>query len=78
MFPSREMAEKELEIAGQLNHGLWTEHSINVGVSAQIIAEKCTNLNPDKAYALGLLHDIGRRYGISARRHVLYMIFFPI
>lgn len=69
MFPSREMAEKELEIAGQLNQGPWVEHSINVGLAAQIIAEKCSNLNPDKAYVLGLLHDIGRRYGVSARRH---------
>jgi hypothetical protein len=34
-----------------------------------MIAEKCSNLNSDKAYVLGLLHDIGRRYGISARRH---------
>lgn len=72
MFPSREVAEKELEIAGQLNQGPWTEHSINVGLAAQIIAEKCSNLNPDKAYVLGLLHDIGRRYGISARRHGIY------
>ncbi|MFL0167075.1 HD domain-containing protein [Candidatus Clostridium helianthi] len=69
MFPSREVAEKELEIAGQLNQGPWTEHSINVGLAAQIIAKKCSDLNPDKAYVLGLLHDIGRRYGISARRH---------
>jgi len=69
MFPNREMAEKELEIAGQLNQGPWTEHSINVGLVAQMIAEKCSNLNPDKAYVLGLLHDIGRRYGVSARRH---------
>lgn len=69
MFPSREMAERELVIAGQLNKGPWIEHSTNVGLAAQIIAEKCSNLNPDKAYVLGLLHDIGRRYGISARRH---------
>ena len=69
MFPNRKMAEKELEIAGQLNHGPWTEHSMNVGLAAQRVAEKCSNLDPDKAYVLGLLHDIGRRYGISARRH---------
>lgn len=69
MFPNREMAEKELVIAGQLNQGPWTAHSINVGLAAQIIAEKCNNLNPEKAYVLGLLHDIGRRYGVSARRH---------
>jgi Predicted HD superfamily hydrolase len=69
MFPDRRMAEKELEIAGELNQGPWIEHSINVGLAAQMIAEKCKNLNPDKAYVLGLLHDIGRRYGVSARRH---------
>lgn len=52
MFPNRAMAEKELVIAGQLNQGPWTEHSINVGLAAQIIAEKCNNLNPEKAYVL--------------------------
>jgi hypothetical protein len=71
MFPNRAMCENELEIARQLNPGPWIEHSINVGLAAQIIAEKCSDLNPDKAYALGLLHDIGRRYGISARRHII-------
>ncbi|WP_160672585.1 HD domain-containing protein [Clostridium sp. C8-1-8] len=78
MFPSREMAEKELEIAKQLNPGPWIEHSINVGLAAEIIAKKCGDLNTDKAYVLGLLHDIGRRYGVSARRHIIdgyrYMI----
>jgi hypothetical protein len=69
MFPNRELAEKELEIAAQLNQGPWIEHSINVGLAAQMIAQKYNNLNPDKAYVLGLLHDIGRRYGVSARRH---------
>lgn len=70
MFPNRELAEKELYIAGELNSGPWIEHSINVGLSAQIIAERC-NLNPDKAYVVGILHDIGRRYGITARRHMI-------
>lgn len=70
MFPNREIAEKELKIAAKLNDGPWIGHSMNAGLAAQIIAEKC-DLNPDKAYALGLLHDIGRRYGISARRHII-------
>ena len=34
-----------------------------------MIAKRCNNLNPDKAHVLGLLHDIGRRYGVSARKH---------
>lgn len=69
MIPSIKAAERELEIAGQLSQGPWTEHSVNVGLAAQIIAEKCGDLDPDKAYILGLLHDIGRRCGVSARRH---------
>lgn len=69
MFPNKEIAEEELKIAGQLNPGPWTEHSINVGLAAQMIAERCSNLNPQKAYVLGILHDIGRKYGVSARRH---------
>lgn len=71
MYPSIEIAEKELEIAGQLNKGPWTQHSINVGLAAKIIAEKCININPDKAYVLGLLHDIGRRCGVSGRKHII-------
>lgn len=71
MLPNKEIAEKELNIAGELNPGPWTEHSINVGLAAQIIAQKCKSLNPEKAYVLGLLHDIGRRYGVSARRHII-------
>ncbi|MEG0873651.1 MAG: HD domain-containing protein [Romboutsia sp.] len=71
MYPSIEMAKKELEIAGYLNPGPWIDHSINVALAAQMIAEKCSNLNSDKAYVLGLLHDIGRRYGVTAGRHVI-------
>lgn len=69
MFPNKELAEEELKISGQLNPGPWTEHSINVGLAAQIIAERCRNLNSNKAYVLGILHDIGRRYGVSAMKH---------
>lgn len=71
MLPSKETAEKELEIAGHLNPGSWTEHSINVGLAAKYIAEKCPNMNADKAYILGVLHDIGRRAGIvTIPKHV--------
>ena len=29
-------------------------------------------MNPDKAYVLGLLHDVGRRAGMGQLRHVYY------
>lgn len=64
MIPTREEAERELELAGELNPGPWIKHSINTGLAAQKIAELCPDLNADKAYILGILHDIGKRVGI--------------
>lgn len=53
----------------KLNPGLWVAHSRNVAECAEAIACHC-NMNPDKAYVLGLLHDVGRRAGIGQLRHV--------
>lgn len=64
MLPTAEEALKELEIAGVMNPGPWTEHSTNVGIAARNIAEKIPDMDPTKAYIVGLLHDIGRRVGI--------------
>jgi len=71
MFPSKEIAINELEIAGQMNPGLWTKHSYNVANAARIIAENCNDLNCDKAFVCGLLHDIGRRNGVSVIKHII-------
>lgn len=64
MLPDIKTAEKELEEAGRMNPGPWTKHSVNVGIAARNIAEKVAGLDGEKAYVLGLLHDIGRRVGI--------------
>ena len=64
MLPTKETAEKELQIAGELNPGPWTKHSINVGIAARNIAEKVPGMDAEKAYIVGVLHDIGRRVGI--------------
>lgn len=71
MFPSKEIAITELEIAGQMNPGPWTNHSHNVANAAKIIAEHCDSLDTEKAFVRGLLHDIGRRTGIAAVRHII-------
>ncbi len=71
MFPSKEVAISELEIAGKMNPGLWIVHSYNVANAARIIAEHCDNLDREKAFVCGLLHDIGRRTGIAAVRHII-------
>ena len=71
MLPTAAEAMQELELAGQLNPGPWVKHSINVGIAARNIAEKVPGMDPEKAYILGLMHDIGRRVGIvSIPRHV--------
>lgn len=70
MFPNIENAIMELELAGQLNPGPWTSHSYNVAQAAKIIAENC-NMDSEKAFVCGLLHDIGRRTGIAAVRHII-------
>ena len=64
MLPTKEEALRELETAGTLNPGPWIRHSMNVGVAARNIAEKVPGMDPEKAFIVGLLHDIGRRVGI--------------
>ena len=71
MLPTIEEAKKELEIAGELNPGPWTAHSINVGIAARNIAQKVPGMDAEKAYIVGMLHDIGRRVGIvNIPKHV--------
>lgn len=70
MLPLIQQARVALEEAGQMNPGPWTEHSRYVAEAARHIAE-ATGLNGEKAYLCGLLHDIGRRTGVSAMRHVI-------
>lgn len=71
MFPCKNDAVSELELAGRLNPGAWVQHSYNAANAAKIIAENCNNLSTEKAFACGLLHDIGRRNGVSAVKHII-------
>ena len=70
MLPTIEVAVEELRKAGEMNPSKWVGHSENVAKAAKLIAYNCKDLNPDKAYILGLLHDIGRRFGVSYLAHV--------
>ena len=64
-------AEKLLNGAEQRNPGAWIGHSKTAAFCAKAIAERCDNLNADTAYILGLLHDIGRREGVTDMRHII-------
>lgn len=70
-IPTLQEAEMLLEEARKLNPGPWVEHSIYAGKAAQLIAQNCDDIDSDTAFILGLLHDIGRRFGITGMRHIL-------
>lgn len=68
-LPSRKQAEAFLAEAAQLNSGSWVPHCRLAALAAEAIASHDSALDPDSAYVLGLLHDIGRREGIYQMRH---------
>lgn len=71
MLPDRAGAEQLLSEAEVLNPGAWVAHSRHVALAAERIAECHSALDADRAYILGLLHDIGRRTGPNRDRHIL-------
>ena len=71
-YPKRGEALEILCEAEKLNPGPWIEHSKVVAHCAEAIAQKCDGMDGEKAYILGLLHDIGRRAGVGQLMHVYY------
>jgi hypothetical protein len=69
--PSIEDVKRLLFEAATLNPGPWVNHSFYTAEAAHNIASHHRELDPEKAYVLGYLHDIGRRYGISHMRHII-------
>jgi hypothetical protein len=70
-IPDRNQAELWLQEAGELNPGPWIAHSRYVAEAARNIAARLPALDAQSAYVLGLLHDIGRRAGVTGMRHSL-------
>ena len=70
MLPTREKAEELLLDAERCNPGPWGNHSRVAAHCAEKIAMECDDLDSDKAYILGLLHDIGRKFGVRHLGHV--------
>jgi HD domain len=67
---SRAVAQELLYEAGAMNRGGWVDHSLNVARAAEAIASVDPGLDPDRAFAFGCIHDIGRRCGVTEMRHV--------
>lgn len=70
-LPTREEVNKLLKEAEMQNIGPWGDHSRNVAMCAEKIANAC-GLDGEKAYVLGLLHDIGRKFGPWHLGHIYF------
>lgn len=67
----RKTAEHALKEAYQSNPGVWVDHSRYVAQACENIARRCADMDSEKAYILGLLHDIGRYPGVTSERHLI-------
>ena len=70
MIPTRVKAEELLKDAELCNPGPGADHSRVTARCAERIAAACGDMDPDKAYVLGLLHDIGRKFGVKHMGHI--------
>lgn len=70
MLPTREEAERLLKEAEACNPGPWGNHSRVAAHCAEKIAIACGDMDSEKAYICGLLHDIGRKFGTRHMGHV--------
>ncbi len=70
MLPAKEQAEDILREGETMNPGPWGDHSRTVAHCAYCIAKQA-NMDANKAYVVGLLHDIGRRFGKRNLGHVI-------
>ena len=68
-LPSIELVKVWLTEGYKKNPGPWVKHSELVANAANIIANQIDYLDPDIAYMMGLIHDIGRNVGVTQDRH---------
>lgn len=69
-YPERAEAEALLREAECYNPGPWSMHSRIAAWCAEKIAA-AAGMDGEKAYVLGLLHDIGRKFGVKHLAHVM-------
>lgn len=69
MYPTEAQAQYLLREGESHNPGPWGDHSRVAAHCARAIAAAC-GMDGQKAYVLGLLHDIGRRFGPRHLGHV--------
>ena len=70
MLPTREEAMALIRDGLSNNPGPWGKHCLTAAHCAEKIASTCGDMDAEKAYVLGLLHDIGRKFGVRHLGHV--------
>ena len=70
LYPNKKEAEELLKDAEKYNPGAWVDHSKVVAFCAERIANACQGMDGEKAYVLGLLHDVGRKFGVKHFGHI--------
>jgi hypothetical protein len=70
-IPTLEKAKALILDAKKRNPGVWVNHSLVAAKAAQAIAHNHPALDPQVAFILGYLHDIGRREGATGMRHAV-------
>jgi hypothetical protein len=79
-IPTKAQAEEFLREAAARNPGPWEAHSKYVGKAAaaliKAIPGQLAGMDSSVAYILGILHDIGRRAGVTGMRHVIDGYYF--
>lgn len=69
-YPTIQKAQALLTWAAGQNPGPWEAHVQHTALAARTIAE-AAGMDGEKAYVLGLLHDIGRYEGRTDFRHII-------
>lgn len=70
MMPTRKEAMALLRDGLSNNPGPWGKHCLTAAHCAEKIAVACGDMDAEKACVLGLLHDIGRKFGVRHLGHV--------
>lgn len=70
-IPTLQKAEALLREAAKRNPGPWEAHSRKVAAAAGALAAHTPGMEAQPAFILGLLHDIGRREGVTGMRHAI-------
>ena len=70
MLPTREEALELVRDGLSCNPGPWGKHCLTAAHCAEKIANACQDMDVERAYILGLLHDIGRKFGVRHLGHV--------